>query len=97
MRDAWIGRERDARNEGEETQERVRGGRRFWEENQRRKGKGKGKKERRKRKKERKERKERRREGGWSALVGGHWRWPELAGEGGQSSKPKQIVGCKCS
>ena len=72
-----------------------------WEKNRQekekekeRKGKKKGKKERRKRKKERKER---RRERGWSAMAGGRRRRPELAGEGGESSKPRQIVGCKCS
>ena len=35
------------------------------------------KKERKEEKKEGKERKERRMEGGWSAMAGGHRRWPE--------------------
>ena len=65
MRDAWIGRERDARNEGEETQ--------VWEKNKEGKGKGK-EKERKERKKEKKERRKgkKRREGG---LMAGHGRW----------------------
>ena len=76
--------------------ERVR--RRFWEENQRRQGKGKGKemkkkgkKERRKIKKEGKEIRE------GKGVVAGHGRWsPAAAGDGrkwpemaGQKPKPK--------
>ena len=54
----------------------------------------KRKKERRKENEERrKERKERRGKGGWPAITGGHRRRPELAGEGGQGSKPKSSSG----
>ena len=81
-------------------------GRRFWEENQRRKGKGKGKERKKKGKKEgrkiKKEGKERREgKGGgsrpWPVVAGGGRRWPEVAVDGRPKTPSPNQRGCKCS
>ena len=92
MRDAWIGRERDARNEGEETQ--------VWEKNKEEKEKEKerkkkGKKERRKIKKEGNERRE------GKGVVAGHGRWSPAAAGGRRNpvsqAQVQENMGCKYS
>ena len=86
-------RERDAREKGRERRKfGIKG-----KEKERRKEKRR-KERMNEGKKRKKERKDRRGKGGWpSAMAGGRRRLPEVAGKGGQSSKSKPIVGCKCS
>ena len=88
------GRERH-RNRERERRREEQGIEKEWKKKEKRRRRRK--KEGKKRKKERKEKKEEGKEGGWSAMAGGHWRRPELAGVGRRPVAQAICGGCKSS